>query len=171
MTPWISPRSCIPSGTSDTMSVLHLARASAVTFRESAEDLPNMSISQTVVRAREQLHAANFTRLPRHFSFLLSLLLLLSAFLQSFFYPLLLTFLHPPHHLSRIRWDSLWSFSLLSQERETRDCVRVTVYRSTAEVLWGPGPVIGLKCCPSAECLCVCLSNPRKDPLRSRKFI
>lgn len=94
------------------MSLLHLAWASAVTFREWVELLPvcrsaKLSLAQRTV-THSQLYITAKTVLYAIISFT-SAAPLASIFLLS-----LLTSLHPPHHLSYIRWDGVWSFSLLS---------------------------------------------------------
>lgn len=96
----------IPSGLSDTNVTAPPGLSVCCHLWGASWAFASESISQT---AREQLHTANFISLPRRFCMQASPSLLASFFLLS-----LLTSLHPPHHLSRIRWDLVWSFSLLS---------------------------------------------------------
>ena len=94
---------------------------------------------KTVVKAREQLRAANFLSLPRPFLYASVSFFFFSASaalapLASFFFflPSLLTSLHPPHHLSRIRWDWVWSFSLLSPRQGIGSGARAVYVRLVA---------------------------------------
>lgn len=167
------------------MTLLHLAWASAVTFGERVELLPErrsakLSLGQRTVThgqlyitAKTLLHARNLL----HFSCSCSSCLF-------FFLLSLLTSLHPPHHLSCIRWDRVWSFSLLSLRQG------IVSVRGLVHVRWRPmpetcgvfkpagppisptsNPVAALKWGPSAECPCVCLPNPHKDLSLCHKFI
>lgn len=100
------------------MSPLHLAWASAVTFGGASWASARMSISQKPsLRPENSCERPTFYLCQDHFCMRASLFASAApAPLASFFFflPSLLTSLHPPHHLSRIRWDWVWSFSLLS---------------------------------------------------------
>lgn len=176
----------IPCGTSDTSVTGPPGLSVCDHLWEASWAFARLTISQIVVRAWEQLRTADFISLPRRFcmqaspSLELPLLLLpLPSFLLSLL-PSPPSSSPPALHPLR---SSVRFLAFVSKERDC-DCVRVVYVRlrpmpETCGVFKPAGPpisptshpVAALKWGPSAECLCVCLSNPHKDPSLFHKFI
>lgn len=147
----------------------------------------NVYQPKTVVKAREQLRAANVLSLPRpflyasvSFRFSCSCSSCIFLFLPSFSSHL------PPSSSPPVPHPLRLSVKFLTFVTETRDlewsagCVHA-IGRPVPETCGvfepaGPPisptsrPVAALKWGPSAECLCVCLPNPHKDLSLCHKF-
>lgn len=137
------------------MSLLHLAWASAVTFGKWVELLPVCRSAKLLLGQRTvthcQLYRAAKTILYARISFTSSA----PTPFPSFFLFSLLTSLHPPHHLSCIRWDWVWSFSLLSPRQgivtvcklcacDRGQCQRLVGSSSLLDLLFPPAVTLSL---------------------------
>lgn len=151
---------------------------------EASWAFASVSISQTVVRPENSYTLPTLCGCQDDFACKNLLRFTRSCSFFPFFPFSLLTSLHPPHHLCCIRWDWVWSFSLLSLRQgiatvcelcacDGRRCSWVVGSSSLLDLLFPPNshPVAALKWGPSAECLCVSLPNPHKDPSLCHKFI
>lgn len=160
------------------MSLLHLAWASAVTFGERVELLPEswsakLSLGQRTV-THGQLYITAKTVLHASISFPSCL-----------FFPPFSSHL-PPSSSPPVPHPLRSSVKFLTFVTKTRDCecawvgyVRWRPMPYTCGVLNPAGPpisptshpVAALKWGPSAECPCFCLPNPHKDLSLCHKFI
>lgn len=177
MTYRIFLQTCIASGMSHTNVTAPPGLNVCYHLWEASWAFASVSISQTVIRP-ENSYALPTFYLPRRFFYAsISFTSAATAPLASFFLLSLLTSLHPPHHLSCIRWDQVWSFSLLSPRQgiesacefcacDGSQCQRLVGSSSLLDFLFPPPVTLSLCWMGSICWVSVRLPpNPHKDPL------